>query len=436
MNGLRAAMRDSTRDVEARTGFAADVLRGARRRKARRRKSVVLAVVAVFGITGVGTGLLRDRPADPRLAETTRGDLAGDGTRLADATTAWRYAADAGWRQDRGIAELRGEPHVYWMGSTQAGPAAVVMQEGLSGDGWRTLVGLVATDPADGRTKVLGSTNPADPPTAPQAFQFGRGDNTFLVVDPPATAYVSTAPDQASDGRISRRWAPVPTVDGVAVWTNTTGGDAAAVRLVVDTGQPPARVAADRLLTTHPADDYLADGVRARPNGTADGGVMPWPDTSPTTRLRVGATAGTPPSPDVDVLRVLRDAEMTDVGPSAYLSTWRVYGNSPDGRGFLVCEYQDSGYRATTFTLLFDRDGGLERVVREPETSPSPLRTGVRLPDGRGWVVAQPGSTLRYRSTGDWQDTGQPAALVPDDTAQVEVTLPSEGRPSVVDLPR
>jgi hypothetical protein len=61
---------------------------------------------------------------------------------------------------------------------------------------------------------------------------------------------------------------------------------------------------------------------------------------------------------------------------------------------------------------------------RAPVVPISGLPVAVRLPGGRGWVVASPRATLRYRTVGgNWHVAGHEAALLPDaDRLDVEVT--------------
>jgi hypothetical protein len=64
------------------------------------------------------------------------------------------------------------------------------------------------------------------------------------------------------------------------------------------------------------------------------------------------------------------------------------------------------------------------------------LPVKVHLPDGQGWVVADAGATLTFRTSanGEWQDAGKNSAILPEGTLQVQVS--KTGAPATVDLPK
>jgi hypothetical protein len=58
------------------------------------------------------------------------------------------------------------------------------------------------------------------------------------------------------------------------------------------------------------------------------------------------------------------------------------------------------------------------------------------LPDGQGYVVADYGAALSYRTSFDsqWKEAGVNAALLLDDAVEVQVIR--DGNPTVVSLPK
>lgn len=438
MNGLGAAMREAAEHVDVPTGFTGEVLRGGRRRQTRRRVGLALAAVVVVGVAGFGAGLAVRQSAevpralDGRLLEPTRGNLANDPDRLRAATAVWRQALTQSWRSDRGVTELRGEPHVYWAATTDVGDAAVVMQEAEVQDQVRTLVGLVGRDAADGSQELLGSTSPGDPDGDKESFQFGPGDRTFLVVDPRIPVYASPTATRNADGVLQRTWQEVPIVDGVGLWTTPEGVSPSTVRLVTSLGPPTvADIPLERQLNTQPASSYLRNGYHAERNGVPTGRAEMW-GTRPHGDMQVGP-AGSGPSSSTDFYAILRSSGVVDIGPSAFFGRWAVHGTTPDGTGLLVGECLEGNEPSTLYAVLFRADGTPDRVVRGPAVAlTSPLPVQLRLPDGRGWVVAGDRAVLRYRTsaTGEWQGSFTRAAVLPDDAVQVE----ADGQ--VVDLPR
>lgn len=445
MNGLGAAMREAAEDVDVRTGFTGDVLRGGRRRQTRRRIGIALAAAMVVGLAGFSAGLAVQHRADVphaldgRLLEPTKGNLANDPARLRSATAVWQTSLTLSWKYDRGVTELQGEPHVYWVATTEAGDAAVVMQAAQVRNQWRTLVGLVGRDPADGSQKLLGSTSPGDPDGDKESFQFGPGDRTFLMVDPRISVYLSPSATRNAEGVVRRTWQEVPIVDGVGLWTTPEGADPSTVRLVTSLGPPTVSdIPLERQLNTYPASAYLRDGYHARRNGEPDTNSRRWQPVFPAGSLLFGA-GGTPP-PETDPEPILRQAGVLDIGPRAYISSWNVRGTTGDGTGVLVCEALEGSGPGVLYAVLYRPDGTPDRVVRGSAvvaTSPAPVR--VHLPDGRGWVVASAEwATLRYRTspTGEWLGAVANAALFPDDAINVQVSPTNGAQAEVVDLPR
>lgn len=437
-----AALRDATEDLDTRPGFIGDVLQGARRRQVRRRNTAALVIAVVVGVVGFGAGAtFRDRPppsaevADSRLREPTKGDLAGEPDRVRAATDAWREGITPTWRQDRGVDELRGEPHVYWVGTTQAGPAAVVMQEAkiTNAPGWRTMVGLVSADAADGRTKLVGS--PRDSRNTADVFRFGPGDRTFLVVARDTPVFYSLAARWGSDGLVVRQWDRLDVTDGIGVLSPQGTTDPNEVRLVTSTSSPTVTKATGELEPVT-ASVYLATGGRSglRSDDAAAAGMLPWKlPGGEGPRLEIGS----PPRPalpaDVtpNMHAALKLSGMADVGTTSTVASWSVIGGLPDGRSVVVSEFKDFARPSRVCLILYGTDGAFVRALTKLTDLASPLPVAIRVPDGQGWVVAAYGSELKYRTVvgGAWQDTTSSAALLPDDAVQVRVGE------QVVDLP-
>ncbi|MCS7479992.1 hypothetical protein ACFFQW_07830 [Umezawaea endophytica] len=424
MNELGTAMRRASEDVDVRAGFTGDVLRGGRRRQARRRTGLAITIAAVVGVVGFGAGVLVQawqgpKPQDQRLLEATKGDLADDPARLAAAAGVWQRALTMSWRYDRGVTEVHGQPYVYWAATTTAGEAAVVMQEARVRDQVRTLVGLVGRDPADDEQKLLGSTSPGDLGGDKESFQFGPGDRTFLVVDPMTPVYASASSTRDADGVVRRTWQEVPIVDGVALWTAPEGTDPSTARLVSGDGPPTTtNIPRERQLPTCPASGYLRYG---QCDITAYADTKMW-DSTPRPDMPVGP-AGSGPPEKTDVYSLLRAAGLVDVGATIRFSEWTVRGSTPDGTSLLVGEFVEDPRPSALYAVLFRANGTPDRVLLGPAVdvqSPVPVR--LRLPDGHGWVVASDRTVLRYRTstTGDWQGSYTYAAVIPDDAVQVE----------------
>ncbi|MFD9737785.1 hypothetical protein [Umezawaea sp. NPDC059074] len=425
MNDLGTAMRDVAEHVDVRAGFVGDVLRGGRRRQARRHAGVAVTMAVVIGIVGFGAGYAvrnwpsTPRPEDRRLLEATRGNLAGDPTRLSTTVLVWQRSLTSSWKHNNGIAAFRGDPHVYWAATTAVGDTAVVMQEAEVEGRVRTVVGLVGRDPADGVQKLLGATSPGTPDRDKESFQFGPGDRTFLVVDPVVSAYASASSSRDADGVVVRTWQEVPIVDGVGLWT-TPNPDPSTARLVSGVGPPTAAdVPPERQLTTYPASAYLRDAHLAQPNGAPPNDAR---GSGAILDLSVGPAGSGPPA-RTDVVPILRGAGLVDIGPLHRLGR-TVHGTTPDGTGLVVGEWLQGTEPRTAYAVLFRPDGMPDRAIRGPVVdSASPVPVRLRLPDGHGWVIASDESGIRYRTsdTADWQGSFDYAAVIPDAAVAVEV---------------
>jgi len=460
---LGQALRDATEELRPRTGFTGSVLRGGRRRRARRQVAVVAGIAVATAIAGVATTAVWPAPsseqsaaADPRMRQATRGDLAGDRRLLADVTSAWLDGIEVSYRAGSGLFDdLRGAPHVYWAGTTPAGAAAVVLQEAhLPSEAQRgerrvkspqTLVGLVAIDPKDGRLKLVGDQFQGYDAAPPGAFRFGPGDRTVLVVDVGEPLYYSDAARTAPDGTSVREWRRLPVVEGVAV-VRAAGADPADARVAAGDRAPAPHADPGDLLRLVPASEYLSWGERRSQTGGAlrGGGfeyyvhephTLPWKDAGV---LRIGTNPRVPRFPS-EFEQVLEDAKAIDVGLRYSGSGgWVVAARLPDGRTAWVGELQQERDASRLFALVMRPDGSVGTVVPGDTVRPEdaiPVR--MRMPDGQGWVVAAYGAELSYRTAPDgrWRAAGRDAALLPD--GAVAVRVDRDGRaPAEADLPR
>jgi hypothetical protein len=459
---LTQALRAATADLEPRHGFTAAVLRGGRRRRIRTRAMIITGTAALIAIVGTGLYLIWHDPPphvelanDPRLTQPTKGDLAGDQAFVNSAARAWRAGLPHSWNASRGIFDdLRGQPHVYWAGTTPAGPAAVVLQRAylhphgdLSPDQFntsQTLVGLVATDPADGVLKlVYDQYQPSG--MGPQGyFQFGPGDRTLLVVDHGTPLFFSPTPLRAEDGRVSRSWQRMTITDGVAIAQLPADGRAVDAR-VVARATPPGLDERDLSLPgqlyLEPSSSYLAFASSGPP--PTGGGIsfnrLPWLD-EPAQDMRVGRPfqLPIPADPRLDWMRKVEDAGLVDSGFSARgLGGWFVRAGLNDGRVAVVSELQMGNDASQIYAVLLKPDGSVDRVVPGGVVDPaSPLPVRLRLPDRQGWVAAHYGGALSYRTgpNAAWRDAGHNAALLPDNATEVLVTR--NGTQTPVALPR
>ncbi|MBN6038734.1 hypothetical protein [Amycolatopsis sp. 195334CR] len=435
---LGRALRAATGEVEPRPGFTAGVLRGGRRRLARRRMTVAGGVLVAGALAG-GVAFGSWQPGSVQVAaaslldQPTRGDLAGDDGFLAGAAGAWKSGLDTSpYNVDGMLNDRAGEPHVYWAGNTPDGPAAVLAQAvRLPAGSARTLYGVVGRDPGDGAVKLLDMAHPEAGLADTGAFRFGRDDRTVLAIDQGTPLYLSAKPVFGPDGKARREWRELRVADGVAITT-----------VPEDTGPIDAR-----LINRAPgADAGLRDVVPVSSSGAY---------------LRLPAGQGLPKVPEGLPWRVAgepfvarvggaRDSGVFEFGQGLASSglfdqytampfdgsvPWLVVAGLGDGRTALVGEHAHAGSNPSrVYAVLQRADGSVETALAgDPVDPAATLPVRFRLPDGQGWVVAAKGAQLSYRTGETWEGNFTDAALLPDTAVQVQVRLPGQP-PVTVDL--
>ncbi|MFC4856706.1 hypothetical protein [Actinophytocola glycyrrhizae] len=432
---LREHLHGTTPGLALPPAFAETVLRGGRRRRARRRLAVAASVVAVVAVAASATvvTMREDAPvpvADARLTMPTKGDLAGDKAFLDQARHAWQeglpYSPEA---RDGYYDDLRGDPHVYWAGSTPAGRAAVVLQQvyvhrnnQVPENGLRTAEGLVAIDPGDGQLKLVTTRMIGwDEPGVADYYKFGPDDRTALIVDngkPLHYAFDFTVV-QGDDGRRDLRfdWSQAEPDDGVAIVT--VPPDRSPWEMVAFEGSDPPDLlpVGDYSLMTTTASSYLMLRL-TDPSYRMHSDLLPWGEVT----WELGEPLGLPPIALDGRWGVFRSmAQQKDY----VVSPWTIAVGLPDGRVIILKQSQVGtapprliakvapDLTAETMNLI---DGG----TVDPEAI---LPVRFRIPDGGGWVVADKGKQLRYRTSpdGPWQDAGRDAALLPDTVREILV---------------
>jgi hypothetical protein len=446
---LSGLLRDATDGVEPSTGFTRKVLDGGRRRRLRRRITVAASAVVVAAVAVAGTVVaVRDDAApvsvtDQRLTTPTRGDLATDRLFLNEVLGIWQDELPlAAENRYRFYDDPRGDPHIVWAGDTPVGRAAVVVQQIFvhqdywvrpSRAGMRLAEGLVAVDPADGELKLVGTRSHLSPPEAVPYFLFGPDNRTMLIVDEGKPLYYATEADAVTDtsgdnsaavisvSPIKPQWHPIRASGGIALVSvsDRPGPGQAHVSFAYQGDHPPERVeiGTKGMGFASTSSEYLA----TRLGGSEDRLPIPnffrWKDTW---------TFGTP------VTGVSTNSAQFTVDDRIH-SAWQITVWLP-GRVVIVKETQidkepsQFDRNGSVLTVTSGRivqndlaDVHLVDVARVDHDAVLPI--SYHIPDGGGWVVAQKGKPLSYRTAagGQWQDAGRDAALLPDNAVEVKV---------------
>ncbi|BCL13099.1 hypothetical protein [Micromonospora sagamiensis] len=430
--------RDAVRQALALTAGAvrppADLLDRARRagqRRLRRHRTVAGAVAVVLLAGGLSAAGYASRPptvttlaaaiGERLLAGPTRGDLARHGDYLRAVTDLHERARDDSPLRGLGVTRKPAGPaHVTWAGTTQSGRAAVVAQRmRLAEGGQVVLVTFVGTG-VDGRPEKVGADFYGSGDRTgwrSVAFLTGRERSTLVVPDVGIEVEYSMGRTYTADAVTRDDWQPVPPpVDGAALITIGPQRD----RWTVAVRQR--------------AGAYLGIGNLTDPAGTApERGWLGWRRPAdadhPAARpayLVLGGSETTGGLPDVtEGRRALAEAPVGDVEPQSppWLGMdWIAVGRAPSGEIIVAGDLRMGTDPVRTLVRLH-RPGKAPLVVVGPVVDPAAyLPVVVRLPDGRGWLVAQPGATLSWSDgRGEWQPAGRDAALLPAGTTQVRV---------------
>jgi hypothetical protein len=431
---LSAHLRDATDGLATRPDFADAVLRGGRRRRARRRLTVAASVLAVAAVAATATVVTQreDDPApvaDARLTMPTKGDLAGDQAFLDETREVWqRDLPIAPEARDRYYDDLRGDPHVYWAGNTPAGRAAVVLQQvyvhpnnQVPEDGLRTAEGLVAVDPDDGQLKLVTTRMIGwDEPGVADYYKFGPDDRTVLIVDngkPLHYAFEYTDKGTAEFRKIKVSWRQAKPDGGVAIVSVPSAENSRAI-IAYEGNSPPELISwYDNSLVTTAASAYL--GLRLTdPAYRMRTDLLPWGEVV----WELGEPLGLPPVVLDGMWGYFR--YVPHVSDYA-VGRWTIAARLPDGRVLVLKESQTGDAKprlvarmgtnpsAETLALI---DGG----TMDPGAV---LPVRFRIPDGGGWIVADKGKELSYRTSpgAAWQKSGRDAALLPANATEVLV---------------
>ncbi|MPZ85499.1 MAG: hypothetical protein GEV28_36015 [Actinophytocola sp.] len=454
---LTSALHEATDGLEPRADFAVAVLRGGRRRRTRGRVAIGAALagtaaVAVLAAVVVPNQLSAPPPAEQPdgpaktvdLLTDSGGDLIDDEGTVRLATTGWQDAVDGTpANADGHLNGRKGNPHVYWAGTTPAGPAALVTQavvlpsddtvEPTDRGREVTAVGLLVTNPADTEKRELELVAvQLDGDHNGRGGYFMFPDNrTVLGIEPTElggkdlSLFVSPNTAIGPDGRSRRQWTPLAPHDGVAFVQLPAPADPRNVRLVVgDTGGDPN--AGEQKMGAH--IPLLAAVVYIDPTLGVDRDNGPgWPPED----VKVGYDHELARSPVNLFGAALRESTLLD--PASFEEVegqWLVVAGLANKKTMIVGSYQEVNNPAYFFYVLVRSDGSVESVTRGPQVDPSALLPVVlHLPGGDGWVVAANVQQLSHRSGGAWSTPVADADLVPADATQVRVG------DQVVDLP-
>lgn len=416
---IRAALADATDGLSAAPDLLHRVREGGHRRVVRRRTLLAAGVATVAAGSGASVLLSGDREpttpdvASPFLDSPTRGDLRDDTAFGAEIRAVWgRHVA--------GIPGLRGEPHIIWAGATfDGGRAAAVAQRirqrvvspvgqiayGVMGFLEQTPRGLEAISLEEMTTQAE---------IAP-AVLLGTPRTTVLVLDDGRRLEYSENRDYAADGRVSRTFQPLRFErDGAEVLF--TEPQTNWIRLGLRAGVPGADggrfVQLANLSQLAEARQRRGSWRSLRIDRLLPGGSLDWPDAW---HIATHEGYGDPYGYDFPVGDV--SCRIRGVAAGSKFSLETVTLDDMRIRLFLMVDRPEPQFR-----------GFVDLAARLP--------VQVRLPGGRGVVVAAEGAALRYRAGGgSWLPVRGDAALLPDAATEVEVTPPG-GRSGTVVLPR
>jgi hypothetical protein len=374
---------------------------------------------------GQQTGALNER-----LLASTKGELAGDQAFLTEVVTAWRDGLSVAPAAASGDYDDRlGDPHVYWAGNTPAGRAAIVLQEIQVDDSEvakRTVEGLVAIDPDDGKLKLVSTQARGEGQLGMTDFyKFGADDATLLVVDEGTPLYYTH--EFAHPGLVTGdmtpeiEWHTVQATDGVALVSIPAGK---VFPTVAYQGNQPSSAIDWATLSPTFFDTGIATASRFLAARLADPdfrtSFLPW-----TEAWQIGTPLDL--SPAECAARLGETLENPGLPRSDYEGQWGILAALPDGRQVALREQQSRDGGPQLVGMIQKDVGGGESIGTVIHGGAidrnAVLPVKYRVPEGGGWIVAQRGQTLSYRTTpeGQWQDAGKDSALLPDNAVEVKV---------------
>ena len=422
---VRYALERATDDISAPPDLLDRVRAGGRRRVVRRRN--VLAGGVAVAVAGVTVPLARRRDDSP-VRPATRGDLAGDEHLLNRVRQAWldRFGGN--------------RPHVWWAGSTPAGPVALIAQWDPDGQPYHS-DGSAAVEPPDqlGFVAQDGDRLVAVPAVeivpagtvVPIALLTGRNRDVLVVAGTDQEA-VFFSPDFSFDhrGQVRRSFTPL-----------RPGPDAMVVRPVSPQGERTVRIGLRR--GTEGRVSLIDVGEQRQPPP-----MLPAPELLD--RRLPGWEKAWPGLGQIDLGAwdpEHRDGYFDAFGYHTWTGpqSWRILGALPDGRRLLVRTivldsqaqvYWVVGRGGDTPQIGYLGPAGPPVSTERLDPVTGPLHVlHARLPGRLGVMVAARDAALRYRvRTGAWLPVNGDAALLPDAATAVEVT-PRRGRAVTIGLP-
>ena len=382
------------------------------------------------------------------LNEPARGNLAKDAAFTDRVLTAWLASHGASRNATRGIFDdLRDQPHLVWAGTTPAGRAAVVVQpavlhahNNLSSDdvGPRVVIGFLLAG-SDGSVRVVGDDYAPQVSGATGSEAVGAWLDVVhriaLVIDPGYPLASSTAWTYTADASAARTWKPVVMNDGASILSLPATVEPHNVHL----SRHVAGAADEPKYLTWPTDAEANGAIGAEQRAVAWAATSPcvWaPPAGTSTSGEASAADCGQALPILGAAWVNRRSAGAEV---AAMSVAVVHGRTSDGRTFAVSTATLDSDPARVLAVVYGPGGadGTETMADAGPLNPAAaLPYAVRLPNRHGWVVANVGATLRYRTSpqNPWTTAGHDAALLPDSSqVDVEITIPGAS-PQIVHL--
>ncbi|USX51270.1 hypothetical protein [Lentzea sp. HUAS12] len=404
---LKQAMETATAGLDVRPGFVGDVMAGGRRRQTRKLVTLTAVVALVAGATA---GVVLTRPSsddrasgiDARLTAPTAGDLSSSKDDVDRALNVWHNAQKSP-TVGEGITDFSMASHVYWIGTTEDGPAAVVVQPvQVSGvPEPKPLVGLVAMGKVVDREVVL------EPGEERGRYDLGSPSGTQVVLSLGKRLFLSQDPVRGQDDRLSREWREV-------------AADAAGVAVVSALPQSkPVFVRAD---SPPRPDDFTAQPVRSKAETGQGRAFLPRSGLGWST-VNCKTESAPPTHSPAQVQEDLQRRALLDflVGFDA-AGSWEACAWTPDGRFAIAFEAFGQLYGA-----LYTAQGTFSAgVVGGPAVKDTAAPVRLALPDGQGTIVADAGTLIG-------PEQRENVWLAPAGTT--EVTVVRNGTPTVVPLP-